>query len=173
MFLDSQLKWSVYHSLGFVASFYSNVCHLGPCMTIWGWRKLLRPTVFPSLPVLASEIKWECIRFVFWDRASLCSPGCPGTHCVNQAGLELPEIHCLCPPRAGITGVYHHTQQGYIFIFKQCFDCILVSFWPPAESLEGNLPIFSVFYSYFYDDNQSWPEEHNLWLFFKNNQWCP
>jgi hypothetical protein len=30
--------------------------------------------------------------FFFWlfrDRVSLCSPGCPGTHSVDQAGLEL------------------------------------------------------------------------------------
>jgi hypothetical protein len=26
---------------------------------------------------------------VFRDRVSLCSPGCPGTHFVDQAGLEL------------------------------------------------------------------------------------
>ncbi|EDL03845.1 mCG147086 [Mus musculus] len=26
---------------------------------------------------------------VFRDRVSLCSPGCPGTHSVDQAGLEL------------------------------------------------------------------------------------
>jgi hypothetical protein len=26
---------------------------------------------------------------VFRDRVSLCSPGCPGTHSVGQAGLEL------------------------------------------------------------------------------------
>jgi hypothetical protein len=26
---------------------------------------------------------------VFPDRVSLCSPGCPGTHSVDQAGLEL------------------------------------------------------------------------------------
>jgi hypothetical protein len=25
----------------------------------------------------------------FWDRVSLCSPGCPGTHSVAQAGLKL------------------------------------------------------------------------------------
>ena len=25
----------------------------------------------------------------FWDRVSLCSPGCPGTHFVDQAGLKL------------------------------------------------------------------------------------
>jgi hypothetical protein len=27
--------------------------------------------------------------FFFRDRVSLCSPGCPGTHIVDQAGLEL------------------------------------------------------------------------------------
>jgi hypothetical protein len=27
--------------------------------------------------------------FVFQDRASLCSPGCLGTHFVDQAGLKL------------------------------------------------------------------------------------
>jgi hypothetical protein len=30
-----------------------------------------------------------CSFVVFQDRVSLCSPGCPGTHSVNQAGLEL------------------------------------------------------------------------------------
>jgi hypothetical protein len=31
-----------------------------------------------------------CFVFVvfFRDRVSLCSPGCPGTHFVDQAGLE-------------------------------------------------------------------------------------
>jgi hypothetical protein len=27
--------------------------------------------------------------FFFQDRVSLCSPGCPGTHSIDQAGLEL------------------------------------------------------------------------------------
>ena len=27
--------------------------------------------------------------FVFRDRVSLCSPGCPGTHFVDQPGLKL------------------------------------------------------------------------------------
>jgi hypothetical protein len=31
-----------------------------------------------------------CLFFVFFrDRVPLCSPGCPGTHLVDQAGLEL------------------------------------------------------------------------------------
>jgi hypothetical protein len=29
------------------------------------------------------------VLFVFQDRVSLFSPGCPGTHSVDQAGLEL------------------------------------------------------------------------------------
>jgi hypothetical protein len=28
----------------------------------------------------------------FWDRVSLCSPGCPGTHSIDQAGLELKNL---------------------------------------------------------------------------------
>jgi hypothetical protein len=27
--------------------------------------------------------------FFFKDRVSLCSPGCPGTHSIDQAGFEL------------------------------------------------------------------------------------
>ena len=30
--------------------------------------------------------------FFFHDRVSLCSPGCPGTHSVEQAGLELRNL---------------------------------------------------------------------------------
>jgi hypothetical protein len=30
--------------------------------------------------------------FVFRDRVSLCSPGCPGAHSVDQAGLELRNL---------------------------------------------------------------------------------
>jgi hypothetical protein len=29
------------------------------------------------------------VLFCFRDRVSLCSPGCPGTHSVDQVGLEL------------------------------------------------------------------------------------
>jgi hypothetical protein len=53
---------------------------------------------------------------VFRDRVSLCSPGCPGNHFVDQAGLELRNppasattpsscLHLLC---AGMAGCYHH-----------------------------------------------------------------
>jgi hypothetical protein len=36
-----------------------------------------------------TQDKHRFCLFVFWDRVSLYSPGCPGTHFVDQAGLEL------------------------------------------------------------------------------------
>ena len=45
----------------------------------WVWRYM------PVMLVLASSL----LLFVFPDRVSLCSTGYPGTHSVDQVGLEL------------------------------------------------------------------------------------
>jgi hypothetical protein len=42
--------------------------------------------------------------FFFLDRVSLCSPGCPGTHSVDQARLELRN------PPASASQVHHHAR---------------------------------------------------------------
>lgn len=34
--------------------------------------------------------------FFFWDRVSLCSPGCPRSHFVDLAGPELKRSACFC-----------------------------------------------------------------------------
>jgi hypothetical protein len=39
--------------------------------------------------VFLGVLGFFCFVFVFRDRVSLCSPGCPGTHFVDQAGLKL------------------------------------------------------------------------------------
>jgi hypothetical protein len=41
--------------------------------------------------------KYYFLYFIFYfvffrDRVSLCSPGCPGTHSVDQAGLKLRNL---------------------------------------------------------------------------------
>ena len=55
------------------------------------WMKaLLCSIVWPSIcnpPAAISFLKK--LFFIFWDRVSLYNPGCPGTHSVDQAGLEL------------------------------------------------------------------------------------
>jgi hypothetical protein len=53
------------------------------------------------------------IFLFFRDRVSLCSPGCPGTHSVDQAGLKLRNP----PACAGIKGVRHHCPQPLAFQF--------------------------------------------------------
>jgi hypothetical protein len=57
----------------------------------------VRPDWPYSLEVLAILLMYNRCSFLllllfllfFRDRVSLCSPGCPGTHFVDQAGLEL------------------------------------------------------------------------------------
>jgi hypothetical protein len=51
------------------------------------------PSSFCPFSLNAYEISWG-LFFLFWgvgfgDRVSLYRPGCPGTHSVDQAGLEL------------------------------------------------------------------------------------
>ena len=36
----------------------------------------------------------------FSETVSLCSPGCPGTHYTDQAGLELTELLLILPPKS-------------------------------------------------------------------------
>jgi hypothetical protein len=55
----------------------------------------------------------------FWDRVSLCSPGCPGTHSVDQAGLELRN-----PPASA--------SQVHCYLFK-CGKPISLPAWPLHE----------------------------------------
>jgi hypothetical protein len=54
--------------------------------SVWGVLVLL---TFVSLP--ENTFLFVCLVgwLVFRDRVSLCSSGCPGTHSVDQAGLEL------------------------------------------------------------------------------------
>jgi hypothetical protein len=49
-----------------------------------------------------------CFLFLFFqDRVSLYSPGCPGTHFVDQAGLELRNLPASAS-QVGIKGMRHH-----------------------------------------------------------------
>ena len=52
-----------------------------------------------------------CFVYLFWffKTGFLCSfRACPGTHSIDQAGLELTEICLALPPECWIKGVHHH-----------------------------------------------------------------
>jgi hypothetical protein len=54
--------------------------------------------------------------FGFQDRVSLYSPGYPGTHSVDQAGLELRNPPASASLSAGIKDVHHHclADKGFL-----------------------------------------------------------
>jgi hypothetical protein len=56
---------------------------------------------------------------VFWDRVSLCSPACPGTHSVDQAGLELRNPPASASRVLGLKACA--TMLGFTFTFVLFF----------------------------------------------------
>ncbi|XP_037067742.1 cAMP-specific 3',5'-cyclic phosphodiesterase 4C isoform X1 [Peromyscus leucopus] len=73
----------------------SQVCAgAAPC---WGWD-LGSPEPWLPLPAWARAPP-QGGRLVFPDGVSLCSPDCPGSRSVVQAGLELTEIRLPLPPQ--------------------------------------------------------------------------
>jgi hypothetical protein len=53
--------------------------------------------------------------FVFQDRVSLCSPGCPGTHSVDQAGLKLRNLPASASQVLGLKACT--TTPGWASLF--------------------------------------------------------
>jgi hypothetical protein len=54
--------------------------------------------------------------FVFQDRVSLYSPGCPGTHFVDQAGLKLRNLPASASQVLGLKecATTHHRLAGFL-----------------------------------------------------------
>jgi hypothetical protein len=67
-----------------------------------------------------------CFCLFYWNRVSLCSPGCPGTHSVDQAGLELRPAW-LCLLTAESKGVLCHCLAK-LRLFLNCGNL------PPSAS---------------------------------------
>ena len=89
-----------------------------PCITL----VILELTLWTKLD-LNSEI---CLTFFFRDRVSLCSSGCPGTHSVDQAGLELRNLPASASQELGLKVCA--TTPG------KC-TCCLFSFFPFLKDL--------------------------------------
>jgi hypothetical protein len=64
--------------------------------------------------------------FVFWDRVSLCSPGCPRTHFCRPGWPWTQKSACLSLPSAGIKGVRHHHQAISISLYFWMHVLILI-----------------------------------------------
>jgi hypothetical protein len=64
----------------------------------------------------------------FLDRVSLCSPGCPGTHSVDQAGLELrnPPASASQVPAPPLPGTFPFLkkEKKILFLLKYVYVCV-------------------------------------------------
>ena len=96
----------------------SNVGYIHLCVNVLG------PQVnFGYLLLWFSTLffcSFVCLFFVFRDRVPLYSPGCPGTHFVDQAGLELKN-----PPASAsqVLGLKACATAARLFYFEigSCF----------------------------------------------------
>ena len=80
---------------------------------------------------------------VFWDRVFLYSPGCPGTHSVDQAGLELRNPPASASQVLGLK-VCTTTRFTKLFFFKDLFiicKCTVAAFRHPRRGHQISLPM--------------------------------
>jgi hypothetical protein len=89
---------------------------------------------------LDSLISWFFKRFMYLfiylflvlqDRVSLCSPGCPGTHFVDQAGLDLRDLPASASQVLGLNACTTTAWQDlflyYHYIITIIMGCVCVN----------------------------------------------
>jgi hypothetical protein len=59
------------------------------------------------------------------DRVSLCSPGCPGTHSVDQAGLELRNPPASASQVLGLKACATMPGVTFILLYNCCLGGLL------------------------------------------------
>jgi hypothetical protein len=85
----------------------------------------LKPHLQPSILSFFFFSLW-----FFWDRVFLCRPGCPGTHSVDQAGLELRNLPAsasqvlglkVCATSAQLSHLFlnHHHHQSHLWLMRR------------------------------------------------------
>jgi hypothetical protein len=109
--------------------------------------------------------------FLFvWDRVSLYSPGCPGTHFVDQAGLELRNLPASASQVLGLKACTTTIQPSVNF----CFSDLLISenkvLKFPTIIVWGSICVLS-FSSFFYECGCSciWGTDFQNWDFLLVN----
>jgi hypothetical protein len=103
----------------------------------------LSPPTF-SFIFLLSTLFLLCFLFfgflVFQDRVSLYSPGCPGTHSVDQAGLELRN-----PPASAsrVLGLKACATMPFLLCFNHASSQYCLACYYTVTSFWFLIPLFS------------------------------
>jgi hypothetical protein len=96
--------------------------------------------LIPLSPRLGSLARLSPSLF-FWgggrDRVSLCSPGCPGTYSVDQAGLEFRNSPASTSQVLGLKA-YATTAWLYIYIYFMYMSTLYLSSDTPEEGIRSH-----------------------------------
>jgi hypothetical protein len=76
---------------------------------------------------------------VFWDRVSLYSLGCPGTHSVDQAGLELKNTPASASRVLGLKAA--PPRPARLFCYKESLTVMAHAFDPSTQRQRQRNPI--------------------------------
>jgi hypothetical protein len=89
--------------------------------------------------------------FFFRDRDSLCSPGCPGTSFVDQAGLELRDLVASASQVLKLKAIFfffffplshsgpaHSSPMIYLFIYLLYVSTLPLSTDTPEEGIRSH-----------------------------------
>jgi hypothetical protein len=79
------------------------------------WNQFSPPTFMYILGSNLGHFGFFLFCFVFQDRVSLCSPGCPQTQ----------KSTCLCLPSGGIKGVHHHALLGHLIYYIYMYTVVI------------------------------------------------
>ena len=139
----NNLKVHSRHSLTFLGCLFPPPAGWGSPVCrdrFWIFMKALC-VVMAGLEIICVFLGWDsfcCFLFcfvlfllVFWDRVSLYSPGCSGTHSVDKAGLELGNL----PASASwVLGLKVCATMPCLAVFeysKNCAFCIVMVWKDP------------------------------------------
>ena len=89
------------------------------------WAQEIETSLIYFLPSFFLFIFFLSCIF-FWDRFSLCSSGCPGTHSVDQADLRLRDSQLLgLKMCTTMTDLFSFLEKGYLYYFQLCvYMCV-------------------------------------------------
>jgi hypothetical protein len=101
--------------------------YIGPLIILCAFWSFSAPPQTPPRTPWVLLLFFVCLLLIlFWGRVSLCSPDCPGTHSVDQAGLEL-----ISDPPASASLVLGLKACATAALWLSLFDCLtkISTFW--------------------------------------------
>jgi hypothetical protein len=89
-------------------------------MYTWVQGLLLSFLCVPSVHSRVGTVGGVCVCLIFFlDRVSLYSPGCPGTHFVDQTSLELRNPPASASQVLGLKACATTARRGRVFAMGQ------------------------------------------------------